>query len=203
MTDHSDNAGLTEITIADSTIASQNELIVQLMQRITDKEVQMKKTHELANLAITANLPAPDHERHPVHFPSPDPSHQPIPISTNPPITPAQTSPVVNLTTPDARPSNTFSQNPHNAQAGNSSHIIHTTQAQAIHPENRVPDQCNLPPTKAAPPKMPFHIPIYNPHIPQSTYPEIDHYKEKEKEWKANEKVTRSNVRKEIAKAMK
>ena len=181
----------------DPTTAQQNELVTQLMQRIADMEVQMKRTHELANLAITANLPAPDHERHPTHFPSLDPSHQHIPISTNSPITPAQTSPVVNLTTPDAGPSNIFSQNPHNAKVGSSSHIIHTIQPQAIHPESRVPDQCNLPPTQIAPPKMPFHIPIYN---SQSAYPEIDHYEEKEKEWKAKEEVTRSDVREEIAK---
>lgn len=93
------------------------------MQQITDIKVEMKKTQELSNLAITANLPGPDLERPPVHFPSPDPSHQPIPISTNPPITPVRASPVINLTNLDVGPSHIFSQNLHSAQEGSFSHI--------------------------------------------------------------------------------
>ncbi|MCF8704102.1 hypothetical protein L3055_11250 [Corynebacterium sp. MC-02] len=128
MTDHNDDTSLTEITVTDTIIAQQNKLIAQLMQQIVDMKREMRKTQELANLAITANLPDPGDERPPFPFHSPDPSHQPVPISTNPPITPVQALPVINLTTSDEGPSNIFSQNPHNAQAGGYFHIAHTLQ---------------------------------------------------------------------------
>lgn len=120
------------------------------------------------------------------------------------PITPVQASTVVDLTTPNVGPSNIFSQNLHNAQAGSSSHIAHTIQPQTIPPKSHLPDQYNLPSTQTAPPKISFHIPIFsNPHIPQSTYPEFNHYQEKEKEWKAKEKMAKLDRREEIAKAIK
>lgn len=72
MTDCNDDTSLTEITVADPFVEQQNELIAQMMQQIVDMKTEMKRTRELANLAITANLPGPDHERPPVHFPSPD-----------------------------------------------------------------------------------------------------------------------------------
>ena len=178
MTDHSDNAGITETTIADPTVVSQNKLVVQLMQRVTDMEVQMKKTHELANLAITANLQRPGHEGPSVHFPSLDLAHQPVSTSTNPPIVPVQASPIINLTTPDVVPSNILSQNPPNTRVDSSFHIAHTVQ-----PEIQAPDKYNPPATQTLPPKIPFHTTIFsNPHNPQSTYPEVDLYQEKKKE---------------------
>ncbi|MDV3181231.1 MAG: hypothetical protein Q8830_03400 [Candidatus Phytoplasma australasiaticum] len=171
-----------------------------MMQQIAE----MKRTQEPANLAITANLLRPDHERPPVHFSSPDPSDQPISISTNPPIVPVQASPIINLTTLDAGPSNIFSQKPHNAQVGSTSHIAHTIQRQTTSPESHLADQYNLPSTQTAPSIISFHAPIFsNPHIPQSTYPEVDLYQEKEKEWKAKEEMTKLGIKEEIAKAMK
>lgn len=198
MINYNDDANLTAMAVTDLTSAQQSELIAQLMQQIAE----MKRTQEPTNMTIIANLLGLDNERPPVHFSSPDPSHHPASISTNPSDVPVQAPPITNLTTLDAGPSHVFSQNLPNAQANNTSHIPYISQPQTIPPKSQAPDKYNLPSAQTVPPKVPLNIPIFNnSYIPHSTHPEVD--KEKEKEWKAKEEMTKLSIKEEVAKAMK
>ena len=56
------------------------------------------------------------------------------------------------------------------------------------HPQNT----SNPPTTQPLPPKTTFNIPILiELHVRYTTYPVLDHYEEKEKEWRIKEEMTK------------
>uniref|UniRef100_M1DKG4 Uncharacterized protein n=1 Tax=Solanum tuberosum TaxID=4113 RepID=M1DKG4_SOLTU len=100
MGDNNEEIGLIDVVVAQPVIADQNELIMQLMQQITEMRVEMQRRQDLPNPIFYFNAPAD--ERPPLHFPPSNAEH-----AQNPPSNPAQNSSTINLTT----------QNPHYVSA--------------------------------------------------------------------------------------
>uniref|UniRef100_M1DI32 Integrase core domain containing protein n=1 Tax=Solanum tuberosum TaxID=4113 RepID=M1DI32_SOLTU len=68
MGDNNEEIGLTDVVVAQPVIADQNELIMQLMQQITEMRVEMQRRQDSPNPVYAFNAPAD--ERLPLHFPS-------------------------------------------------------------------------------------------------------------------------------------
>ncbi|KAK4729964.1 hypothetical protein R3W88_022952 [Solanum pinnatisectum] len=90
MGDNVEDTGLTDVVVAQPVVADQNELIVQLMQQITEMRVEMQRRQDLPNPAFTA----PADGRPPLHFP-PSSAEQ----AHNPPSRPTHNPAVIDLTT--------------------------------------------------------------------------------------------------------
>uniref|UniRef100_M1DWU8 Uncharacterized protein n=1 Tax=Solanum tuberosum TaxID=4113 RepID=M1DWU8_SOLTU len=173
MTGNGENNGLNEITITDPIIVEHNELIAQLAQQITETSANMHKTRELANLAITANTPLPKKEKPPLHFSTPNPAPEHFPHN------PVQKPPTVELNTPNQHHGSYSYQTPHLSQSLNSKDSQAFPSMYQTTPQNT----SSPPTTQPLPSEATFHIPILTePHLQYTTYPEPDHYEEKEKE---------------------
>uniref|UniRef100_M1DCN6 Integrase core domain containing protein n=1 Tax=Solanum tuberosum TaxID=4113 RepID=M1DCN6_SOLTU len=62
-----EDIGLTDVVVAQPIIVDQNELIMQLMQQITEMRVEMQRRQDLPNPAFAFNSLADG--RPPLHFP--------------------------------------------------------------------------------------------------------------------------------------
>ncbi|KAK4718444.1 hypothetical protein R3W88_016782 [Solanum pinnatisectum] len=100
MGDNVEDTGLTDVVVAQPVVTDQNELIMQLMQQITEMRVEMQRRQDLPNPPFTFNAPADG--RPPLHFP---PSN--VEQAHKPPSSPAHNPSIIDLTT----------QNPHYAFA--------------------------------------------------------------------------------------
>ena len=90
MGDSNEEMSLTDVVVAEPTVADQNELILQLMQHIAEMRIEMQRRQDLPPPRLAAN--AAD-GRPPIYFPpsNTDPSQ-------NQPSTPAQNPSVIDLT---------------------------------------------------------------------------------------------------------
>ncbi|XP_049358805.1 uncharacterized protein LOC125823469 [Solanum verrucosum] len=62
----------------------------------------------------------------------------------------------------------------------------------------------NPPNAQPLPPKFTFDIPVQTePHLHYTAYSELDHFEEKEREWRAKEEKTKQTMKEEIAKVIK
>uniref|UniRef100_M1DQ46 Uncharacterized protein n=1 Tax=Solanum tuberosum TaxID=4113 RepID=M1DQ46_SOLTU len=66
MGDNVEDTGLTYVVMAHPIIPDQNELIMQLMQQITGRRVEIQRRQDLPNSGFALNAPA--YERPPLHF---------------------------------------------------------------------------------------------------------------------------------------
>ncbi|KAK4716154.1 hypothetical protein R3W88_014492 [Solanum pinnatisectum] len=154
MTRNGENIGLNEIIITNPIITEQNELIAQLAQQIAEMRVEMHKTRELANLAITANAPLPKNEISTLNFPTTNPT--PEHFSHNSPTVPVQKPPTIRLNTTNQHHASSSYQIPHPSKTLNSNN------SQAFPSMYQTPPQNTSNPTttQPLPPKATFHIPI-------------------------------------------
>ena len=67
MGDRNEEVSLTDVVVAQPTIADQNELVLQLMQQIAEMRVEMQRRQDLPPLRFAAS--AAD-GRPPIYFPS-------------------------------------------------------------------------------------------------------------------------------------
>ncbi|KAK4717802.1 hypothetical protein R3W88_016140 [Solanum pinnatisectum] len=222
MGDNVEDTGLTDVVVAQPVVADQNELIVQLMQQIAEMRVEMQRRQDLPNPAFTA----PADGRPPLHFPPPNAEQ-----AHNPPSSPAHDPTVIDLTTQNPHyasasyqtplpPQNTNFQMPPppqnaNLQTGpppqtqNVSHPQTFLRHQNQHtnpqtfPQNYQATQNAQSPSIAPqlPQKTTFQIPVPNEHDVNGS--ELDHYEEREREWRSKEETAKLDMKEEIRKAMK
>lgn len=57
MVDNNEKISLTDVVVAQCTIANQKELIMQFMQQIAEMRVEMKRGQDLPPLTFTINAP--------------------------------------------------------------------------------------------------------------------------------------------------
>uniref|UniRef100_M1DJC9 Uncharacterized protein n=1 Tax=Solanum tuberosum TaxID=4113 RepID=M1DJC9_SOLTU len=69
MGDNNEEIALTDVVVAQPTVADQNELVMQLMQQIAEMRVEMQRSQDLPNLIFSVNPPGDG--RPPLHFPPP------------------------------------------------------------------------------------------------------------------------------------
>uniref|UniRef100_M1DLF8 Repressor protein n=1 Tax=Solanum tuberosum TaxID=4113 RepID=M1DLF8_SOLTU len=208
MGDNNEEIGLTDVIVAQPVIADQNKLIMQLMQQITKMRVEMQRIQDLPNLGFAFNAPADGWP--PLHFP-PSNAEQ----AQNPPSAPAQNPSIIDLTTQNPHfasvsyqtlppPQSTNHQAPLHPQNANlqacppsqNQNVNHPntffhqqnqyTSPQTF-PQNYQPPQNAQGPSIAPPlPQKPtFQIPVPNEHDPNGS--ELDHYEDREREWRSNE----------------
>ena len=91
MGDNNEEVSLTDVVVAQPTVAEQNELILQLMQQIAEMRVEMQRRQDLPPPGFAAN--AAD-GRPPIYLTSSNMAQAP-----NHPSTPAQNSSFIDLTT--------------------------------------------------------------------------------------------------------
>ncbi|KAL3364209.1 hypothetical protein AABB24_013125 [Solanum stoloniferum] len=224
MGDNNDEISLTDVVVAQPAATDQNELIMQLMQQITEMRVEMQRMQDLPNPVFAFNTPGDgrpsfyfppsnaEQAQNPPSNPAQNPStidptalnpHQasvsyqapPPPQGTNP-----QTFPSHQNTNPQACPP-PQNQNVNNPQAFPHHHNQHTNPQ--TFPQNYQVTQ-NTQSSSIAPPlpqKTTFQIPISNELYANCS--ELDHYEEQEREWRSKEEVVKLNMKEEIRKAMK
>uniref|UniRef100_M1DMI1 Integrase core domain containing protein n=1 Tax=Solanum tuberosum TaxID=4113 RepID=M1DMI1_SOLTU len=105
MGDNNEEIDLTDVVVAQSTVADQNELIMQLMQQIAEMRVEMQRRQNLPNPIFAFN-PLGD-GRPPLHFPPPSAEQV-----QNPPSNPAQNPPIIDLTSPNPHHTSVSYQTP-------------------------------------------------------------------------------------------
>ncbi|KAK4729049.1 hypothetical protein R3W88_022037 [Solanum pinnatisectum] len=168
--------------------------------------VEMQRRQDLPNPAFTFNAPAD--ERPPLYFP-PSSAEQ----AQNPPSSPAHNPAIIDLTTQNPHyasasyqtpppPQNTNFQMPPPPQNANLQTGPHP-QSQNTYPQNYQATQ-NAQSPSIAPPlpqKTTFQIPVPNEHDVNSS--ELDHYEEREREWRSKEETAKLDMKKEIRKAIK
>ncbi|KAK4710109.1 hypothetical protein R3W88_004622 [Solanum pinnatisectum] len=185
--------------------------------------VELQKRQDYPILGVVVNTP--DDGRLPLHFPPPNsnPEH----IHNNPPSNPAQNPSTINLTTPNLHQTNTSyhappplqSLNPNpqdfhppqNQNANNSQTFpsfqnqnVNNHQTSTFMYQTPAKGTQNPPNVQPLPPKVTFDIPVQTePHLHYTTYSELDHYEEKDKEWRAKEENTKQIMKEEIAKLIK
>ncbi|KAK4728995.1 hypothetical protein R3W88_021983 [Solanum pinnatisectum] len=181
-------ATLNEETVAmrkehDPVVADQNELIVQLMQQIAEMRVEMQRRQDLPNPAFTT----PADGRPPLHFPPPNAEQ-----AHNPPSSPTHN--------PAAGPP-LQTQNVNHPQTSLRHQNQHTNPQ--TFPQNYQATQ-NAQSPSIAPPlpqKTTFQIPVPNEHDVNGS--KLDHYEEREREWRSKEETAKLDMKEEIRKAMK
>ena len=67
MGDNNDEGRLTDVVVAQSTVAEQNELIMQLIQQVAEMRVDMQRTQDLPPPGFVPNIAD---ARPPIYFPS-------------------------------------------------------------------------------------------------------------------------------------
>ena len=98
MDDNNEEISLTDVVVAQPTLADQNELILQLMQQIAEMRVEIQRKQDLPPPIFVVNA-QPD-GRPPAQIPPPN-----VEQAQNPPSSPARNPSIIDLTT----------QNPHYA----------------------------------------------------------------------------------------
>ncbi|KAK4710439.1 hypothetical protein R3W88_004952 [Solanum pinnatisectum] len=194
------------------------------MQQIAEIRVEMQKRQDLPNSTFTLNAVAD--ERPPLHFPSSNTEQD-----QNPPSSLAHNPSIVDLATQNPHhasasyqtpppPQNTNPQTfpPHlntNLQTGpppqnqNISNPQTSLRHQNQHtkpqtyPQNYQTTQNTQSPSIAPPlpQKAIFQIPVPNEHDANGS--ELDHYEEREREWRSKEEAAKLDMKEEIRKAMK
>jgi len=224
MGDNNDEISLTDVVVAPHAATDQNELIMQLMQQITEMRVEMQRMQDLPNPVFTFNTPGDG--RPPLYFP-----HSNAEQTQNPPPNPAQNPSTIDPTAPNPHQASvsyqappppqgtnpqTFpshqntnpqacpppqNQNVNNPQTFPHHHNQHTNPQ--TFPQNYQVTQNTQSPSIAPPlpQKTTFQIPI--PNEPYANCSELDHYEEQEREWRSKEEATKLNMKEEIRKAMK
>uniref|UniRef100_M1A8M7 Uncharacterized protein n=1 Tax=Solanum tuberosum TaxID=4113 RepID=M1A8M7_SOLTU len=206
MGDNNDEISLTDVVVSQPAAIDQNELIMQLMQQIAEMRIEMQRRQDLSNSIFAFNPPGDG--RPPLHIP-PLSAEQ----VQNPPSNPAQNPPIIDLIASNPHyasasyqipppPQNTSLQAPlpspnANHQTGlppqsqnvNRPHISLNHQNQHTNPQtfpqNYQATQ-NAQSPFIAPPlpqKATFQIPVPNEHDAHGS--ELDHYEEREREWRS------------------
>ncbi|XP_015170631.1 uncharacterized protein [Solanum tuberosum] len=173
MGDSNDEISLTDVVVAQPAAIDQNELIMQLMQQITEMRVEMQRMQDLHNPVFAFNTPGDG--RPPLYFP-PSNAEQ----AQNPPHNPAQNPSTIDPTTPNPHQASVSYQTPPPPQ------VTQNTQSPSIAPP--------------LPQKTTFQIPI--PNEPYANCSELDHYEEQERKWRSKEEAAKLNMKEEIRKAM-
>uniref|UniRef100_M1DMA6 Uncharacterized protein n=1 Tax=Solanum tuberosum TaxID=4113 RepID=M1DMA6_SOLTU len=112
MGDKNDEISLTDVVVAQSAAADQNELIMQLMQQIAEIRIEMQIRQDLSNPTFAFN-PLGD-GRPPLHFPPPSAEQVHIP-----PFNPTQNPPIIDLTAPNPHHASVSYQAPPTPQGTN------------------------------------------------------------------------------------
>ncbi|KAK4738521.1 hypothetical protein R3W88_002218 [Solanum pinnatisectum] len=224
MSDNVEDTSLTDVVVAQPVIADQNELIMQLMQQLAEMRVEMQRRQDLPNSTFAFNTPADG--RPPLHFPplnteqaqnpSSSPAHNPSiidPTTQNPQYASAsyQTPPLphnTNLQMPlPTQNANLQTGPPPQTQHINNPQTSFRYQNQHTNPQNfpqNYQATQNVQSPSIAPPlpqKAIFQIPIPNEHDANGS--ELDHYEEREREWRSKEEAAKLDMKEEIRKAMK
>ena len=122
MGDNNEEIEIDDVVVAQPAAADKNELIMQLMQQITEMRVEMQRMQDLSNPISSFNPPRDG--RPPLHLPSPS-AEQVQNLLSNP----AQNPPTIDLTNPNPRHATTSCQAPHHPQNTNLK-ILHLPQNQ-------------------------------------------------------------------------
>uniref|UniRef100_M1DJW0 Integrase core domain containing protein n=1 Tax=Solanum tuberosum TaxID=4113 RepID=M1DJW0_SOLTU len=112
MGDNNEEIGLTNVVVAQPISADQNELIMQLMQQITEMRVEMQRRQDLPNLVFAFNALADG--RPLLHFPASNAEQ-----AQNPPFNPAQNPSNIDLTTKNPHYASAYYQTPPHPQSTN------------------------------------------------------------------------------------
>ncbi|KAK4715537.1 hypothetical protein R3W88_013875 [Solanum pinnatisectum] len=211
----------TDVVVAQPVVADQNELIVQLMQQIAEMRVEMQRRQDLPNPAFIA----PADGRPSLHFPPPSAEQ-----AHNPSSSPAHNPAIIDLTTQNPHyasasyqtpppPQNTNFQMPPPPQNANlqtgpppqSQNVNHPqtylrhqnqhTNTQNFRQNDQATQNAQSPPLLHHYPKTTFQIPVPNEHDVNGS--ELDHYEEREREWRSKEEIAKLDMKEEIRKAMK
>jgi len=113
MTSTSKETRILDVSIINSELTDQRELIYQLMQKIADMQEELQQTKDLAKLSIASNEPPLETRRLPPSFPSvssPLPNY--FPTHTTTCITSTPNPPTIDLTVSSAPYANTSYQKP-------------------------------------------------------------------------------------------
>ncbi|TMW92619.1 hypothetical protein EJD97_012787 [Solanum chilense] len=228
MGDNNEEVSLTDVVVAQPTVAEQKEFIMQLMQQIAEMRVEMQMRQDLPPLGFAANV---DEGRPPIYFPSSN-----MDSTQNQPSTPVQNPSVIDLTTQNPQyasasyqtpsplqnnhpqipphPRNTHHQTAPPPQIQNQNqnqnalnpqtphnHLNQNTNPQAYQQNYQTAQNAQSP--SEAPPlpkRSTFQVPVPVEHVVHDS--KLGHYEEQEKEWRANKDV-RVDIKEEIKKAMK
>ena len=128
MGDNNEEIEIDDVVVAQPAAADKNELIMQLMQQITEMRVEMQRMRDLPNPISSFNPPRDG--RPPLHFP-PSNAEQVQNLLSNP----AQNPPTIDSTIPNPRHATTLCQAPHHPQNTNLQ-ILHLPQNQNTDPQN-------------------------------------------------------------------
>ena len=128
MGDNNEEIEIDDVVVAQPAAADKNELIMQLMQQITEMRVEMQRMRDLPNPISSFNPPRDG--RPPLHFP-PSNAKQVQNLLSNP----AQNPPTIDSTIPNPRHATTLCQAPHHPQNTNLQ-ILHLPQNQNTDPQN-------------------------------------------------------------------
>ncbi|KAK4738152.1 hypothetical protein R3W88_001849 [Solanum pinnatisectum] len=224
MGDNVEDTSLTDVVVAQPVIADQNELIMQLMQQLAEMRVEMQRRQDLPNSTFAFNTPADG--RPPLHLPplnteqaqnpSSSPAHNPSiidPTTQNPQYASAsyQTPPLphnTNLQMPlPTQNANLQTGPPPQTQHINNPQTSFRYQNQHTNPQNfpqNYQATQNAQSPSIAPPlpqKAIFQISVPNEHDANGS--ELDHYEEREREWRSKEEAAKLDMKEEIRKAMK
>ncbi|XP_049357540.1 uncharacterized protein LOC125822197 [Solanum verrucosum] len=145
------------------------------MQQIAELRAKLQKNQDLSILVVVINNSSDG--MLPLHFPPLNSNSEHV--LNNPLFNPVQNPSTINLTIPNLHHTNTAYQTPAKGTK-------------------------NPPNAQSLQPKVTFDIPVQTePHLHYTTYSQLDHYEEKEKEWRAKEEKTKKIMKEEIAKVIK